>query len=131
LKITTGTFTGPEGVSTPADRYRKPPLTSKRMEANRTAKLQRTSPAMAPVGGLILTYLLIYKLAGQEIMVQHGPLMMAGILLLLAGLMMFSTGLLGEVLMRTYFESQGRRIYAVREIRSHRKPPVKDAGRRQ
>jgi hypothetical protein len=35
---------------------------------------------------------------------------------------MFTTGLLGEVLMRTYFESQGRRIYAVREIRSHRQP---------
>ena len=35
----------------------------------------------------------------------------------LGGLMMFSTGILGEMLMRTYFESQGRRIYAVREIR--------------
>jgi hypothetical protein len=43
--------------------------------------------------------------------------MIAGALLLLGGLMMFSTGLLGEVLMRTYFESQGRRIYAVREVR--------------
>jgi hypothetical protein len=42
--------------------------------------------------------------------------MMAGGLLLLAGLMMFSTGLMGEMMMRTYFESQGRRIYAVREI---------------
>jgi hypothetical protein len=31
--------------------------------------------------------------------------------------MMFSTGILGEMIMRTYFESQGRRIYAVREIR--------------
>ncbi len=38
------------------------------------------------------------------------------------GLMMFSTGLLGEVLMRTYFESQGRRIYAVREVRCRREP---------
>jgi hypothetical protein len=28
--------------------------------------------------------------------------------------------LLGELLTRTYFESQGRRIYAVREIRTHR-----------
>ena len=37
-----------------------------------------------------------------------------------------TTGLLGEVLMRTYFESQGRRIYAVREIRS-RKEPLKDS----
>ena len=33
-----------------------------------------------------------------------------------AGLMMFSTGLIGEMMMRTYFESQDRRIYAVREI---------------
>jgi hypothetical protein len=33
---------------------------------------------------------------------------------------MFSTGLLGEILIRTYFESQGRRIYAVREIRTRR-----------
>jgi len=30
--------------------------------------------------------------------------------------MMFSTGLIGELMMRTYFESQDRRIYAVREI---------------
>jgi len=53
---------------------------------------------------------------------EHGPLMMAGGLLLLGGLMMFSTGLLGEVLMRTYFESQGRRFYAGREIRCRREP---------
>jgi hypothetical protein len=30
--------------------------------------------------------------------------------------MMFSTGLIGEIMMRTYFESSDRRIYAVREI---------------
>lgn len=72
------------------------------------------------VGGLILGYLFVYKVTGHEIAVQHGPLMVAGALLLLAGLMMFSTGLLGEVLMRTYFESQGRRIYAIREIRTRK-----------
>lgn len=71
------------------------------------------------VGGLILGYLAFRKFTGHEILVEHGPLMLAGSLLLLAGLMMFSTGLLGEVLMRTYFESQGRRIYAIREIRAH------------
>ena len=48
-----------------------------------------------------------------DIIAAHGPLMMAGALLLLAGLMMFSTGLIGELVMRTYFESQDRRIYAV------------------
>ena len=68
------------------------------------------------LGGLILSYLAIYKLLGHEIVMEHGPLMVAGALLLLAGLMMFSTGLLGEVLIRTYFETQDRRIYAVRQI---------------
>jgi len=42
--------------------------------------------------------------------------MILGVLALLSGLMMFSTGLMGELIMRTYFESQDRRIYAVREI---------------
>jgi hypothetical protein len=51
---------------------------------------------------------------------DHSPLLLLGALLVLTGLMMFSTGLLGEVLMRTYFESQGRRIYAVREVRCRR-----------
>src|SRR5260221_691928 len=68
------------------------------------------------IGGAILAYLAVYKVLGHEIVMEHGPLMMAGGLLLLAGLMMFSTGLLGEVLIRTYFETQDRRIYAVRQI---------------
>ena len=80
-------------------------------------------------GGSILAFLLVEKLLGYDIIVEHGPLMMAGGLLLLAGLMMFSTGLLGEVLIRTYFESQGRRIYAVREIRTRREPTVADGAR--
>ena len=63
-----------------------------------------------------MVYLAVKKLLGHEIVVEHGPLMVAGALLLLAGLMMFSTGLIGEMMMRTYFESQDRRIYAVREI---------------
>jgi glycosyltransferase involved in cell wall biosynthesis len=81
------------------------------------------------IGGLILSYLLVYKIMGGEIVVQHGPLMIAGTILLLSGIMMFSTGLLGEMMMRTYFESQGRRIYAVREIRTKKEPKVRD-GRR-
>jgi glycosyltransferase involved in cell wall biosynthesis len=68
-------------------------------------------------GGAIMLYLAGYKLIGGEIVIQHGPLMIAGALLLLSGLMMFSTGILGELIIRTYFESQGRRIYAIREIR--------------
>jgi glycosyltransferase involved in cell wall biosynthesis len=72
-------------------------------------------------GGGLLFYLLVEKILGQDIVAEHGPLMVAAGLLLLAGLMMFSTGLIGEMMMRTYFESQDRRIYAVREILT-RKP---------
>ncbi len=68
------------------------------------------------LGGGTMGYLLVKKILGFDIIVEHGPLMVAGGLLLLGGLMMFSTGLIGEMMMRTYFESQDRRIYAVREI---------------
>lgn len=67
-------------------------------------------------GSGIMIYLLIKKLLGIDIVIEHGPLMILGALLLLSGMMMFSTGLIGEMMMRTYFESQDRRIYAVREI---------------
>ena len=73
------------------------------------------------LGAGVLAWLGLDKLVrGHELMPNHGPLMLTGGLLLLAGLMLFLTGLLGEMLMRVYFESQGRRIYAVREIRSRR-----------
>jgi glycosyltransferase involved in cell wall biosynthesis len=72
------------------------------------------------LGTVVLSGLFIHKLWGHGMMEEHAPLMLAGALLVVAGLMMFSTGLLGEVLMRTYFESQGRRIYAIREIRCRR-----------
>ena len=77
------------------------------------------------LGGLILLFCAAKKIiTGGDIVQEHGPLMLAGGLLLLAGLMMFCTGLLGEVMIRTYFESQGRRIYAVRQILTQNKRGV-------
>lgn len=84
------------------------------------------------VGGVILSWLGLEKvLTGTDIIEQHGPLMVLGALALVTGVILFCTGLLGEVLTRTYFESQGRRIYAVREIRTRREPaPDNAAGAR-
>jgi glycosyltransferase involved in cell wall biosynthesis len=74
------------------------------------------------LGSLMLGYCLFVKLFWRlDIIVEHGPLMIAGALLLLSGLMMFSTGLIGELLIRVYFESQNRRIYAVRDILTQRR----------
>ncbi|NJL83864.1 MAG: glycosyltransferase family 2 protein [Chloroflexaceae bacterium] len=44
------------------------------------------------------------------------PLLILVAVLLLTGLQLFCFGLLGELLMRTYHESQGRPIYRIREI---------------
>jgi glycosyltransferase involved in cell wall biosynthesis len=82
-------------------------------------------------GGGVMLYLMVYKLLNWEldIIAAHGPLMVGGGLMLVTGVILFCTGLLGEVLIRTYFESQGRRIYAVREIRTRREPQVTDGAR--
>jgi glycosyltransferase involved in cell wall biosynthesis len=76
------------------------------------------------LGSVILFGILLKKIWGHDIIAEHGPLLIGGAMLWFAGLMLFSVGLIGEVLMRTYFESQGRRIYAVREIRSRREQLV-------
>ncbi|MBS1853035.1 MAG: glycosyltransferase family 2 protein [Acidobacteria bacterium] len=81
------------------------------------------------LGGLILAFLFVKKMLGHEIILEHGPLLFTGGLLLLIGLMMFTTGLLGEMMMRTYFESQGRRIYAVREVRAQQEAPTAGEGK--
>ncbi|MEO8026687.1 MAG: glycosyltransferase family 2 protein [Bryobacteraceae bacterium] len=83
------------------------------------------------IGFGILSFIGVKKILdpAKDILEMHGPLMVLGALLLMSGLILFCTGLLGEVLMRTYFESQGRRIYAVREIRTRREPQVTDGAR--
>jgi dolichol-phosphate mannosyltransferase len=62
--------------------------------------------------GIYLTYL---KLAlNQSIGIR--PLLILAVLLLVTGVQLFCFGLLAELLMRTYHESQGRPIYRVREV---------------
>ncbi len=78
-------------------------------------------------GGAILAGIAVDKMfTGHDIIQEHGPLMVLGALAMVVGVILFCTGLLGEVLTRTYFESQGRRIYAVREIRTRREPQIAD-----
>jgi glycosyltransferase involved in cell wall biosynthesis len=81
------------------------------------------------VGGVMLAFLFVKKLFGEEIIMQHGPMLMAGVTLVLAGIMLTCAGLLGEMMMRTYFESQGRRIYAIREIRTRQEQKTPESNR--
>jgi glycosyltransferase involved in cell wall biosynthesis len=70
------------------------------------------SMTLGTVLGIYLTFL---KLAfGQSI--GNRPLLILAVVLLLTGVQLFCFGLLAEVMMRTYHESQGKPIYRVREI---------------
>ncbi|OUL30287.1 glycosyltransferase family 2 protein [Nostoc sp. 106C] len=67
------------------------------------------------LGAIIGIYLTFIKLAWGE-MIGNRPLLILGVLLLVTGVQLFCFGLLAELLMRTYHESQGRPIYRVREV---------------
>lgn len=74
--------------------------------------------------GLYLGFLKFGR--GQDI--GDRPLLILAVVLFLAGVQLFCFGLLAELLMRTYHESQGRPIYRVREVTgagssSLRQPP--------
>ena len=67
------------------------------------------------IGVILGIYLTIIKLGfGQSI--GDRPLLILAVVLLLTGIQLFSFGLLAELLMRTYHESQNRPIYRVREV---------------
>ncbi|PWW81451.1 MULTISPECIES: glycosyltransferase family 2 protein [Prosthecochloris] len=66
------------------------------------------------LGIAINLYLLIVKLTGQEI--GGRPLLMLGVILTLTGLQLITTGFIAEFIMRTYYESQNKKPYIIREI---------------
>ena len=69
---------------------------------------------IAMLGSLLASsYLLVVKLMGGDI--GNRPLLTLAVVLGLAGIQLFCFGLLGELLIRTYHESQGRPIYRIRE----------------
>ncbi len=72
-------------------------------------------------GGLgfgVLAYLAVLKLFFDEA-IGGRPLLLLGALLFLTGVILVSFGLMGELLVRTWHESQGKPIYVVQE----RRPP--------
>ena len=72
-------------------------------------------------GTAIAVFLLIMKFGlGRAIMLQHGPLLLTATTLILSGIQFLSIGLMGEMLLRTYYETQRKPIYVVREVRNCR-----------
>jgi glycosyltransferase involved in cell wall biosynthesis len=66
------------------------------------------------LGSLIGFGLVVNKLFGQHAIMQAGPLLVSATALVLGGVVILCLGLVAEILCRTYYESQGKPIYAAR-----------------
>ncbi len=69
---------------------------------------------IAGVGGLIGMYLTVLKIMGESI--GGRPLLIAAVLMLIVGFQSMMMGLLGELMLRIYFESSGRTTYTSRQV---------------
>ena len=74
---------------------------------------------MAALGAGISGWLAYLRLFAYE-SIANRPLLLFGILLVSTGVQLVTLGLLGEMLARTYHESQNKPTYAIREIREAR-----------
>jgi len=66
------------------------------------------------LGGAINGYLLVQKILGYDIWGR--PLLILGTLLLLGGIQLVTFGFIMEMMMRTYYESQGKTPFRIKEI---------------
>ena len=73
--------------------------------------------AMGLAGGAISAWLAYERLRELASLNQHLPLLLLGILLIFAGGQLVTLGLLAEMQVRTYHESQNKPTYVVRDVR--------------
>lgn len=66
------------------------------------------------LGLLINIYLLIWKLMGHDI--WNRPILILGLILLLGGIQFITIGIIADINVRTYFESQNKKTYTVRRV---------------
>ncbi len=69
---------------------------------------------MFAIGAVINLYLFVLKLFGESI--GGRPLLILGVMLTLGGIQLITTGFLAEIMMRTYYESQNKKPYVIKEI---------------
>lgn len=66
------------------------------------------------IGSLINMYMLFLKIFGHDIWGK--PLLLLGILLVMGGIQFITIGIIAELQMRTYFESQNKKPYRVKRV---------------
>lgn len=87
------------------------------------------------IGGLMMVYLVLLKIWGgltggldgfHAMQIGERPLLILSVLLIILGVQFLVMGLLAELIARTYFETQDKRVYYVQQVlgRESQKPPV-------
>jgi len=66
------------------------------------------------IGMLLNLYLLFEKILGHDIWGR--PILILAITLTIGGIQLITSGLVAEVIMRTYYESQNKKTYRIKEI---------------
>ena len=66
------------------------------------------------LGGIINVYLLVLKIMGEDIWGR--PILILGFMLILGGIQLITTGIIAEIIVRTYFESQDKKTYRVKAL---------------
>ena len=74
-------------------------------------------------GALITAYLGWVRLV-QHQPIADRPLLLLGVLLVFTGVQFLTFGLLAELMARTYYESQSKPTYVIREIRQSEGQPA-------
>jgi glycosyltransferase involved in cell wall biosynthesis len=59
-------------------------------------------------------------LLNEGLLANHGPLMILGMALVMGGVQFIAIGLIGELLARTYYETQNKPVYTVRQFLGRR-----------
>lgn len=78
------------------------------------------------LGALITAYLGWVRLV-QHQSIADRPLLLLGVLLAFTGVQFLTFGLLAELMARTYYESQGKPTYVIREVRENRQAEAEPA----
>ena len=73
------------------------------------------------LGLLINAYLLVLKILGHDIWGK--PILILGLIFLLGGIQLITIGILAEIAVRTYYESQSKKTYQVRKVHQKERVP--------
>src|SRR5271170_5279421 len=71
---------------------------------------------LAGGGGIGLWIFARKAMLNEGLLANHGPLILLGMALIMGGIQFIAIGLIGELLARTYYESQNKPVYTVRQF---------------